>query len=71
MKKTFQEVFKVHPNGSIEPNKIIRVGGVQFGPGVKFGMGVTIGGIDLTVYAGHDLEIEEDSNGVGVLKGIY
>lgn len=70
MKKSFWEIFKVHPDGSIEPIRIVRIGGVQFGPGVRFGRGVAFSGIDLALYIGRDLQVEEQ-DGIIILKGIY
>ncbi len=69
-RKTFWEIFKVHPDGTIEPLRSVRIGGVQFGPGVRFGKGIAFGGVDLGLYVGRDLEVEDDS-GISVLKGIY
>lgn len=70
MKKTFWEIFKVHPDGGIEPIKMVKIGGVQFGPGVRFGKGVSFSGVDLTLYIGHDLEVEEEGT-LTIIKGIY
>ena len=69
-RKSFWEIFKVYPDGSIEPLRSVRIGGVQFGPGVRFGKGVSFSGIDLTLYVGRDLQIEQ-VNGIATLKGIY
>lgn len=70
MKINFWQIFRLNPDGSIEPLKQIRIGGVQFGPGVKFSKGVLFSGIDLTLYVGRDFDVE-DQSGVLVLKGIY
>lgn len=70
MRINFWQIFQVHPDGSIEPLRRIRIGGVEFGPGVRFGRGVSISGIDLTHYVGRDFDTE-DVVGVLVLKGIY
>jgi len=69
-RKTYWELFKVNPDGSVEPKVRVQIGGVQFGPGVRFGRGVAFGGIDLTMYIGHDLEIDE-KDGVSTITGIY
>ncbi len=66
----FYQIFKVNPDGSIEPAKIVKIGGVQFGPGVRFGKGVSFSGIDLSLYIGRDFLVEEQ-NGVLIIKGIY
>lgn len=70
MKINFYQIFTVHPDGSIEPIRRVRIGGVEFGPGVRFARGVAFSGIDLTLYIGRDFEAE-DVAGVLVLKGIY
>ncbi len=46
-KINFYSIFKLHNDGSIEPIRIVRIGGVQMGPGVRFGRGVSVGAIDL------------------------
>lgn len=70
MRKNFYEIFKINPDGSIEPLRRIRIGGVEFGPGVRFSRGVAFSGIDLTLYIGRDFDAEE-LNGILILKGIY
>lgn len=66
----FYEIFQVHPDGSIEPRRVVRIGGVQLGPGVRFMKGIAFSGIDLSLYVGRDFLVEE-SNGVLSMKGIY
>lgn len=66
----FYQIFRVNADGSIEPLRIIRIGGVQMGPGVKFGKGVSFGGIDLSLFIGRDFSTE-DQQGILVIKGIY
>lgn len=70
MRMKFWQIFKVYPDGSLEPIRRIKIGGVEFGQGVRFTRGVSFSGIDLTLYMGRDFEIEEQ-NDVLVLKGIY
>lgn len=70
MRKKFWELFRVHPDGYIEPLRLISIAGVQFGPGIRFGKSVLFGGINLSEYIGHDFEIDE-KDGVAVLKSIY
>lgn len=70
MRINFHEIFIVNADGSIESReKIIRIGGVQFGPGAKF-KNVSFGGIDLSKYVGRDLEIRDENN-IYVITGIY
>lgn len=69
-KANFFEIFKVNSDGSIEPTRVVRIGGVQFGPGVRFGSGVSFGGVDLSQYVGRDFSIEEDGN-ITIIIGIY
>jgi len=67
---TFDSVFRVNPDGTIEPKQTTRIGGVTISPGITFNKGVGVGGIDLTQFINHDLEITTD-NGVIVITGIY
>ncbi len=67
---TFDSVFRKYDDGSLEPKQRIRVGGVTFGPGVRFTKGVAFGGIDFTLFVGHDLQVETD-NDLLVIRGIY
>jgi len=66
----FYQIFRVNADGSIEPLRVVRIGGVQFGPGVRFGGGVSFGGVDLSKYIGRDFAVEE-KEGVAVILGIY
>lgn len=71
MRIDFSRIFKTHPDGSIEPLRPVRISGVRIGPGVRLGPGVRFGGIDLSLYAGKELEVEEveeseDSSVVGI-----
>lgn len=70
MKIPFNNVFIQHPDGTLEPQQRIRVGGVEFGPGVKFSKGVAFGGIDFAQFIGHDLDVETDGE-ILIIKGIY
>jgi len=69
-KINFFQIFKVNADGSIEPLRPVRIGGVQMGPGVKFTKGVSFSGIDLSQYIGRDFLVEE-SSGVSSVKGIF
>lgn len=66
----FYQIFRINDDGSIEPLRIVRIGGVQFGPGVRFGGGVSFGGINLAQYVGRDFQVE-DQNGILIIIGIY
>ncbi|MEK9165981.1 MAG: hypothetical protein AAB525_03970 [Patescibacteria group bacterium] len=66
----FYQIFRINNDESIEPLRIVRIGGIQFGPGVRFGSGVFFGGIDLTQYVGRDFQVEEQS-GILIIIGIY
>jgi len=70
MRINFYQIFKTYPDGSIEPTRKIRIGGVEFGPGVRFSRGVSFSGIDFTAYIGRDFEANEDGEAL-VLTGIY
>ena len=69
-KLNFHSIFRLHNDGSIEPLRVIRIGGVQIGPGVRFGRGVSFGGIDIFNFIGRDFQVEEQQ-GVIILIGIY
>lgn len=66
----FWEIFRMHPDGSIEPIRSVQIGSVRLGPGARFGSGVAFSGIDLAQYIGRDLEVDEQPEFV-ILKGIY
>ena len=66
----FYQIFRVNADGSIEPLRPVRIGGVQMSPGVKFGKGVSFSGIDLSQFVGRDFAVEEQA-GVFVIKGIF
>lgn len=66
----FYNIFKTNTDGSIEPLKVVRIGGVQMGPGVRFGRGVSFGGVDLALYIGRDFAVEI-TDGIYVILGIY
>jgi len=66
----FYQIFRVNTDGSIEPLRPVRIGGVQMGPGVKFGRGVSFGGIDLFSFVGRNFRVEEQ-NGLLIITGIF
>ena len=66
----FYQIFRINIDGSIEPLRLVKIGGVQMGPGVRFGKGVSFSGIDLSQYVGRDFAVEEQS-GVLLIKGIF
>lgn len=69
MRVPFASLFKL--NGStIEPIVRIRIGGVTFGPGFTLSKGMAIGGVDLTQYSQHELEVEVEDN-TYVIRAIY
>lgn len=70
MRVSFWQVFRVRPNGAIEPIRVVKIGGVQLSPGVTFGKGVTFGGVDISQFVGNDLEAEE-RDGILVVTAIY
>lgn len=66
----FYDVFLINPDGSLTPQRTIRIGGVTFGPGVRFGRGVKFSGIDFFDYLGQDIAVI-DINGILEIKGFY
>lgn len=66
----FHEVFRETINGSLTPERLIRIGGATFGPGVTFSRGVSFGGVDIFQFYGHDIEAEEHGD-VLVITGFY
>lgn len=69
MRVAFHELFDTS-GGQIRPKQKVQIGGVQMTPGVMFGGGVSFGGVDLSQYVGHDLEVEYAGD-VAVIKGVY
>lgn len=70
MRVSFDEVFRSNPNGSFTLKVLVIIGGVSMGPGVAFTPGVSFFGIDITQYAGHDLDVEKLPDGSIEIKGI-
>lgn len=70
MRVPFGNIFVEHPDGSLEPRRQININGVVFGPGVRIGQGVAFGGVNLQLYRGLDLEIE-DNGPLAVVRGFY
>ena len=70
MRVPFDTIFTQNSDGSLEPKRRTRVGGVTFGPGVKLSSGVAFAGIDFTKYIGHEFEVQEDGD-ILVITGIY
>lgn len=66
----FYALFRQYPDGSLEPIRTVRIGGIQFGPGVRLGKGVSFGDVDLVQYIGHDFSVEQNE-GVSIIVGIY
>jgi hypothetical protein len=66
----FSSLFRTSEDGSLTANQPIRVGGITLPQGFIFRSGMVFGGIDLTQYADHELEVVTDS-GVMVITGIY
>ena len=67
---SFNTIFRLNDDGSIEPLRPVRIGGVQMGPGVKLGRGVLLGGINLHDFIGRDFQTNQDS-GTLVINAIY
>jgi len=70
MRYRFDEVFKINPNGSINPVRAIRLGGVSLGPSVSFSKGVSFSGLDIFNFLWADIEAEE-IDGILVIQGFY
>ena len=70
MKLKFSEVFGKKSDGSITPIRTIRIGGVSLGPGIFFSKGVSFAGVDISMYEGFDIEVDEEE-GVLIVKGFY
>ncbi len=66
----FDRVFRLMPNGTIAPRRRVRMGGVSLNPKMAFARGVTFGGVDVSRYVGHDLQVEEKDDEL-VVRGIY
>ena len=70
MRYQFNQVFTENKDGTLSPNRKIRVGGVSFGPGVSFGSGAAFGGVNFHEYKGRELEAD-DEDGILVITAIY
>ena len=66
----FYQIFKINSDKSIEPIRVVRIGGVQFGPGVRFGKGVFFGNLNLLEHIGKDFLVEEVGT-LLIVRGIY
>jgi len=69
-KINFYSIFRLNKDGSIEPIRRVRIGGVQVGPGVRFVGSVRFGKINLFDYIGSDFAVEE-KDGLLIIVGIY
>lgn len=69
-KVSFDSIFKINEDGSLEALQRTRIGGATFGSGAKFRKGVSLSGVDFTQFIGHDFEVETDGD-VLVIKAIY
>jgi len=70
-RQPFESIFTIHQDGTLEPKRHIRIGGVTIGPGIKF-KDTFFGGVNLNdpQFLRHDLEISFDNN-IPVITGIY
>ena len=64
---SFWEIFRRNSDGSIEPTRIVKIGGVQMGPGVRLGSGVKFGGVDLTQHTNRNLRVQEQTDSTSIL----
>lgn len=71
MRISFDEVFQTNPDGTMSPRGVVKIGGVTMSPGVAFTSGVSFSGVDIATYEGHALEVEQEADGIVVVKGIY
>ena len=71
MRVSFDQVFQINPNGFITPRAPVRIGGVRTEPGAAFIRGIASSGVDIANYEGHDLEVEQESDGTVVIKSVY
>ena len=66
----FYSIFRINPDGSIEPLHPIRISGVQMVPGVRFSKGVSFSGIDLSQFIGRDFAIRKEDD-ILIIEGIF
>jgi hypothetical protein len=67
---SYWTVFKSNADGTIEPIRIIRIGGVTLSPGVKMAKGVRFSGIDPFLFYGQDLDVENEGS-TTTITGYY
>jgi hypothetical protein len=70
MKVHFDELFTVN-NGAVSPKTTIHINGITMTPSVSFGSGVSFGGTDLTQFIGKFIDVEQMTDGVYNIKGVY
>ena len=66
----FFECFRQNWDGSLEPLRKIKIGGLKMDSGVKLGKGVLFGGIDLHLFLGRDLSVIKQPD-CWTIVGIY
>ena len=71
MRVKFSEVFVTNSDGSFSPRGSVKIGGVTMASGVSFRPGVALSGIDIAQYADHDLEVEQQADGITVVKRVF
>jgi len=71
MRVPFNELFQVNPNGMISPKLRVNINGNIIGPGAELGSGAVVGGVNLHDIAGHQLEVEQQADGLVIFRGYY
>ena len=66
----FFECFRQNWDGSLEPLRKIKIGGLKMDLGVKLGEGVLFGGIDLHLFIGRNLSVIKQPD-CWTIVGIY
>ncbi len=69
MRYKFSELFEEN-NGTLIPQKTIKLKSVILSPSITFKQGVSFGGIDVFDFKGMDIEAD-DIAGTLVIKGFY
>jgi hypothetical protein len=68
----FWDLFTLNPDGSIQPNRPVKISGVVLDPSTKYQKGTLFSGWDLFQYLGRDLELEDQPNNEPpIVTGVY
>ena len=71
MRASFYELFCDNGNGSYTPRHDVKICGETISPTVTLRTGVAFSGVDIALFAGKDLNVVKNKDGIIEIKGIY